>query len=132
MARRRGRRSGRSPVQFRVVGMDSLREKLTDLAPKLLEASQAAVTSSAEAVRDQTKTTVRVNTGNLRDSVDIHYANAGLSAKVGWKDRSDWYATAHEFGTQRITAQPALGPALEAERARFESRLRVEVRRILS
>lgn len=130
MARRR--RSGRSPVKFRVVGMDSLRERLEDLAPKLVEASQAAVEASAKAVLADTRANVRVKSGNLRDTADIHYARGGLSAKVGWKERHDWYAVIHEFGTQRITAQPALGPAIEAERAKFEARLRLEVRRILS
>lgn len=130
MARRRSR--GRSPVRFHVHGLDSLQESLSDLAPKLVEASQAAVKASAEAVKQQTKDTVRVKSGNLQEKVDIHYARGGLKAKVGWKDRHDWYATIHEFGTQRITAQPALGPALEAERSKFEARLRIEVRRILS
>ncbi|GGV86712.1 hypothetical protein GCM10010294_67670 [Streptomyces griseoloalbus] len=129
MARRRRRRS---PVRMQVHGMDSLRESLEGLAPKLLEASRAAVEASAEAVQEQTRDSVRVDTGNLRDSVGIHYARGGLAAKVGWKDRADWYATIHEFGSQRIPAQPALGPALEQERVRFEDRLKIEVRRVLS
>lgn len=130
MARRRRRR--RSPVRMQVHGMDSLRESLEALAPLLLEASRAAVEASAEAVQEQTRDGVRVDTGNLRDHVGITYARGGLAAKVGWKDRSDWYATIHEFGSQKITAQPALGPALEQERARFEDRLKIEVRRVLS
>lgn len=130
--RRRGRGRRRSPVQMQVHGLDSLRESLAALAPKLLEASRAAVEGSAEAVQGQTRDNVRVDTGNLRDNVGIHYARGGLSAKVGWKNRHDWYATIHEFGTQRITAQPALGPALEQERMRFEDRLKTEVRRVLS
>ena len=130
--RRRSRGRRRSPVQMQVHGLDSLRESLNGLAPKLIQASRAAVEASSEAVKEQTRNTVRVDTGNLRDKVAIHYARGGLSAKVGWKDRHDWYATIHEHGTQRIPAHPALGPALEAERARFEDRLKIEVRRVLS
>jgi HK97 gp10 family phage protein len=133
MARRsrRGGRRSRSPVHVNIEGIDSLRERLTELAPKLIQASRAAVQASAEVVRDDTKAGVRVRTGNLRDKVDIHYARGGLSAKVGWKNRSEWYSTLHELGTRRIPAQPALGPALEQERARFNARLRIEIQRIL-
>ena len=74
---------------------------------------------------------MRVKSGNLRDKVAVHYSTDHLKASVGWKDRADWYAVAQEFGTKSIPAHPTLGPALEAERARFEARLRAEVERIL-
>lgn len=129
MARRRGPR--RRGASVRIEGIEHLRRRLEELTPLLEEASRAAVKASAESVRDDTKANVRVKSGNLRDKVDIHYANAGLTAKVGWKDRHDWYAALHELGTKRITAHPALGPALEAERAKFDARLRIEIRRRL-
>jgi HK97 gp10 family phage protein len=124
MARRRG-------ATVRITGLDQLRERLAELEPQLVEASKRAVEASAEAVRDDTRQNVRVKTGNLRDKVAIHYSSDHLKASVGWKDRADWYAVAQELGTKSIPAQPALGPAAEAERARFEARLRAEIERIL-
>lgn len=125
------RRRGRGGATVRIVGLEQLRNRLAELEPELVEASKRAVEASAEAVRDETRQNVRVKTGNLRDKVGIHYSSDHLKAAVGWKDRADWYAAAQEFGTKSIPAQPALGPAMEAERARFEARLRAEVERIL-
>ncbi|WP_228995318.1 HK97-gp10 family putative phage morphogenesis protein [Streptomyces sp. DH8] len=115
----------------RIEGLDRLRDQLEALVPELEEAAKRATKDSAEAVRDDTRRTVRVDTGNLRDKVDIHYSDEGRTAEVGWKDRHDWYASINEHGTRRIPANPALGPALEAERTRFEERLRTEVRKVL-
>ncbi|MGY3341203.1 HK97 gp10 family phage protein [Streptomyces filamentosus] len=129
MPRRRGRSSARGRV--RVHGLEQLRQRLADLGDVVLEASAAAVQASAEAVQQGTRDRVRVRTGNLRDKVGIHYARGGLAAKVGWKDRHDWYAAANEFGTRSMPAQPALGPSLEEERGKFEDRLRDEIRRRL-
>ncbi|MCM2390196.1 HK97-gp10 family putative phage morphogenesis protein [Streptomyces albipurpureus] len=123
MARRRSR------VQIR--NLDRLRARMEALGPQVIEAARAAVQASAEAVRDDTRAGVRVKTGNLRDTVVIAYQAGGLRATIGWRNRKDWYASIHEHGTQRIPAQPALGPALEMERTKFEARLRAEVRKIL-
>ncbi|MFG2837029.1 HK97-gp10 family putative phage morphogenesis protein [Streptomyces zaomyceticus] len=128
MARRRG---GRSPARVNLRGLDQLRRDLEGLAAVVMEGSLAAVEASAEAVRAGTRERVRVRSGNLRDHVGIYYARGGLTATVGWKDRADWYATQHELGTRRITAQPALGPALEEERTKFDARLRAEINRRL-
>ncbi|MFH9134439.1 HK97-gp10 family putative phage morphogenesis protein [Streptomyces sp. NPDC017524] len=115
----------------RIEGLDRLRGQLAALVPELEEAAKRATKDSAEAVRDDARGKVRVDTGNLRDKLDIHYSDEGKTADVGWKDREDWYASVHEHGTRRIPANPALGPALEAERTKFEERLRTEVRRVL-
>lgn len=114
-----------------IEGLDRLKRQLEALAPELEAAAKKAVKEAADAVKEQTRQNVRVDTGNLRDEVDIEYKDDGMTATVGWKNRKDWYATVQEHGTSRIPAQPALGPALEAERARFEERLRQEVRRVL-
>lgn len=114
-----------------IEGLDRLIQQLEALVPELEAAAKRAVKESAEAVQAQTRQNVRVDTGNLRDQVDIEYKDNGLTAIVGWKNRHDWYASIHEHGTSRIPAQPSLGPALEAERAKFEERLRQEIRRAL-
>ncbi len=115
----------------RIDGLDRLRDQLEALVPELEAAARRTTQESAEAVRAETRRNVRVDTGNLRDTVAIYYTNEGLTAEVGWKARHDWYASLHEHGTRRIPAKPSLGPALEAERARFEARIRAEVRRVL-
>lgn len=120
-----------SGVRVEIEGLDAFRARLAELAPQITTAAKKAVKESAEAVRDEAKQGVRVDTGNLRDSVDITYADDGLTAEVGWRDRDDLYASLHEHGTRRIPAKPVLGPALEAERAKFPDRVKTEVRRVL-
>ncbi|MFE3123918.1 HK97-gp10 family putative phage morphogenesis protein [Streptomyces hydrogenans] len=129
MPRRRGRSRARG--QVRLHGLDQLRRSLSALDGIVLEGAAAAVKASAEAVQADTRDRVRQRTGNLHDKLDIHYAQGGLSATVGWKDRADWYASANEFGTRNMRAQPALGPALEEERGKFKARLGDEIRRRL-
>lgn len=130
MARRRGR--GRGGVTVQVRGTEALRRRLEALPDDIKAGLRRAVRESAEAVRDGTAQGVRVDTGNLRESVDARYADDGLRAEVGWVGRDDDYAHHHEFGTSAIPAQPALGPAAEQERARIVQRVRNEVRRSLS
>ncbi|WP_327376200.1 HK97 gp10 family phage protein [Streptomyces sp. NBC_01216] len=123
--------AGRTRMSVEIEGLGRLREQLEELAPQIEAAVKRAVKESAEAVRDETRRGVRVDTGNLRDKVDITYKDEGLSAEVGWSDRSDWYAAVQEHGTRRMPANPVLGPALERERNELPRRVRTEVRREL-
>ncbi|MEV8151346.1 HK97-gp10 family putative phage morphogenesis protein [Streptomyces fradiae] len=129
MARRR--RRGRI-VRVNVRGLEQLRDQIEDLDPALRAAAVRAVRGAAEAVADGTREGVRVDSGNLRDSVAARYRDDGTRAQVGWWDRDDHYAVHNELGTSSMPAQPALGPAVEAERARIRARVRAEVRRELS
>ncbi|MGK5529362.1 HK97-gp10 family putative phage morphogenesis protein [Streptomyces sp. URMC 129] len=127
MARRRGRRRG--GITVRVRGAEDLLRRLEELPEEVLAALLHALKGTAEATRDGTAQRVRVDTGNLRDSVGIRYD--GLRAEVGWFDRQDLYALFTEFGTSSMPAQPALGPSLEEQRAQLVVRVRDEVRKAL-
>jgi HK97 gp10 family phage protein len=116
---------------MRIVGMNSLRQELADMAPAIRAACFRALQQSAEAVVAGTKDNVRVNSGNLRESVRARYRNNQVRAEVGWWDRDDLYAFYHEHGTKKFPPQPALGPALEAERNRLGGRIQTEVRKVL-
>ncbi|HEY5836176.1 HK97-gp10 family putative phage morphogenesis protein [Streptomyces sp.] len=131
MARRAGRSRGRGAVTVRIDGIARLRDRMHELGPDIIEALARAVKESAEAVRDETARTVPRAGGHLAETVDIQYEDGGLAAKVGWSDPTSYYAHFVEHGTRRAPAQPSLGPALEAERARYTARLSDEVRRAL-
>lgn len=115
----------------RVTGLERLRGRVEDLPDDIRRALQRAIQESAEAVREDTRRNVRVNTGRLRDGVGIRYDEDGLVADVGWHAGEYYYARFHEHGTRRFPAQPALGPAIEAERRRLPRRITDEVRRYL-
>lgn len=125
-------RTRRSGVQVNIVGLEALRDRVDDLASEIRAAAFRALKESAEAVRSDTARAVRVDSTNLQRSVNARFHNNQLRAEIGWWDRDDLYAILHEFGTRRIPARPALGPAIEAERTKIGDRIRAEVRRALS
>lgn len=120
-------------VTVRVTGLEELAKRLDELPEEIKAALRRAVKDSAEAVKKETQQAVRIDTTNLREKVDITYSESGLTAHVGWSDADTArYATLHEHGTRTITANPALGPALEVERTRIIARITDEVRRATS
>ncbi|MEU9654193.1 HK97-gp10 family putative phage morphogenesis protein [Streptomyces sp. NPDC048110] len=121
----------RGRAHVTITGLARLRGRLEDLPDDIKRALARAVKESAEAVRDDVKRTVAVNTGNLQEKVDIRYQEEGLVAQVGWHDQEDYYAVFVERGTRSQAAQPSLMPALERERGRYRARLTEEVRRVL-
>jgi len=132
--RRRGRggRGGRSSsITVEVVGTGRLREQLADLRTDIRQAAFLALKEGAQAVVDDTKSKVARDTGNLRDSVNARYHNNQLLAEIGWWDLDDRYAYWQEFGTRRRPANPALVPALEAERAKIGDRINSKVGAVL-
>lgn len=118
---------GRSHVT--VVGLGRLRRRLADLDEEIKEGAANAVAEAADAVRDQARDAVRVDTGALRAGLKTYVRPAQLSADVGWRDPDLYYAKFQEFGTSSITANPVLTAAAEAERTRFPDRVTQQVRR---
>lgn len=127
-------RSGRRHVT--ITGIARLRGRLEDLPDEIRQALVKGVKESAEAVRDDVRRNVPVDTSgrdshHLKDTVDIRYREDGLVAEVGWFGQEDFYAAFVEYGTRRQPAQPSLHPALQRERGRYAARLTDEVRRAL-
>lgn len=112
-----------------VVGLGRLRRRLADLDDEIHTGAANAVTEAAEAVRDEARDAVRVDTGALRRGLKAFVDEGALSADVGWRDPDLYYAQYQEFGTSSISANPALTAAAEAERGRFPGRVTEDVRR---
>lgn len=110
--------------------MDALYKDLARLSGQVGDAVRRAVTASAEAVAADARPNVPVLTGTARADLDVEVGKGGTSAGVGYRDV--YYGRFVEFGTKDMPAQPALGPAAEAERPRFPERVRNEVRREIS
>jgi HK97 gp10 family phage protein len=125
-----GSASGGS-IQVKIVGLDRLAAQLEELETKINGACFKALKESAEAVVASTKADVRKDSGNLRDSVKARFENRRLRAEVGWWDADDRYAVDQEFGTKAMSANPSIGPALEAERNKVGDRIKTEVRKVL-
>lgn len=121
----------RRGMTVEIQGLARLRSQLEDVDEEVLAAIKKAVEESAQAVKSDTKRDVAKDSGNLQEKVDDRYEDDGFTATVGWHDAEDYYSRFLEVGTRRAPAQPALGPALEAERSRYRGRLTDEVRRVL-
>lgn len=122
-------RRGRARVE--VIGLDRLQRHAARILDELKEAAQAEVENAADAMVADVRRNVRVDSGNLRTSVEPTFQKERLQTEVGWRDQDDLYAVFHERGTRRIPANPTLVPALERTGQEFVNRLRDEVRRRL-
>ena len=60
---------------------------------------------------------VPVDTGHLRDSIEIELKDNGMTGIV---EPTAEYAAYVEFGTRKMTANPYLKPAWEAEKKQFK------------
>lgn len=80
-------------------------------------ASGAAVQRVALEVMKDAKQFAPVDTGNLRRSITA--TGDGTDWQVGTNVE---YAVYQEFGTSRMRAQPFLGPALNAAKAKYGGR----------
>ncbi|MBA9002011.1 HK97-gp10 family putative phage morphogenesis protein [Thermomonospora cellulosilytica] len=114
-----------------IAGWDRLLRRLNDLPEDIHEGAVKAITDAANDVRDETRDTVRVDTGRARDGTVARINAARLRAEVGWFDPDLYYMKFQEFGTEEITANPALTLAAQRERRRFAQRLSADVRAAL-
>jgi len=122
----------RSRQTVTVDGLAELRRRLAEVPEEVADAAREAVDEGAEAIREEVERTVRVNTGRARNTIRVrHVGTTGLSADVGWFDPDLYYMRFNEFGTEKITADPVLTRAAEAERVRFPRRVGEEIRREL-
>lgn len=111
-----------------IIGLRDLQRRLGELDEEIHDGAARAVEEAAEAVRDEARDQVRVDTGAMRLGLKAYVDDSDLSADVGWRDPDLYYAKFQEFGTSSITANPALTAAAEAERRRFPARVTARVR----
>lgn len=115
--------------QVTIEGLPELRRRLDELGQQIHQAAAKAIEEAANAVRDDAREQVRVDTGALRRGLKAYVRKAKLEADVGWRDPQLYYAKFQEFGTTRIPANPALTAAAEAERRRLAGRVGQRIRR---
>lgn len=114
---------------MKVRGLDRLHVKARKAAETIVEATDRAERSAAEELRDDMKSRVRVDTGDLRDSIRVETGAEGL--RVGPGDEQKDKALANEFGTRHMSAQPYVVPAMEAIRRKFPEKVVQEVNKSL-
>jgi HK97 gp10 family phage protein len=111
------------------VDVSDMKKALDRAGDELLAGFSEAIKEAAQAVRDDARYLVPVDTGNLRDSI-THRAKGKLRREV-YVDTSDApYGHIVEFGSSARPENPFMGPAAARERAEFKKRVIAAVKRI--
>lgn len=90
--------------------------RMPDVIRKAPQRAKEAVKKATFDVEAQAKTRVRVDTGNLKNSLRSDFVSDGYTGIVGTNVE---YAAYVEFGTVRMSARPYLTPAADAVRPSF-------------
>lgn len=137
---------GRAAVkqEFRMHGLKELQDSLNRLPDQLREnALKNASAAAARVIRDEAKRRVKVNTGQLRDSIVVSRTFKEKGRKVrlrgavvlGIQGAARYYAHLVEFGSSRLQPRPFMRPAMEAKAREaldaMAARLKVEVERAI-
>jgi len=112
-------------VTVRVTGVKEAEAALEWNADAITEALARVVVEVAEAVKDEARRQVPVDTGKLRDAIGVQVD--GDTAEV-FVASDVHYAQFVEFGTSRRHATPFMGPAAEVERGNIEGRVEQAVK----
>lgn len=90
------------------------RNKLPLIIGELHSKTDDALREAVDAVVDEAKGRVPVDSGKLRDAIHVEETEDGYSIVAG--DNEAFYGHLVEFGTTHSAAHPFLLPAFEAER----------------
>lgn len=98
----------------RWVGMNEIRGHLEDGIS--MEAVKTVVAFHGSEMQQTAQICVPVDTGFLKDSIELDLLDGGLTAHV---EAYAEYAAYVEFGTRYMEAQPYIRPAYDQESVRF-------------
>lgn len=94
-----------------------IRSGLTKIPAAARRKIELALDKAAADIEARAKTTVPVDTGALKNSIQAGQTGRDLERQV---EAGQGYAAFVEFGTRRMAARPYLTPAFEAVRPAFE------------
>lgn len=107
----------------RVKGLDKLKASLAAMRKRLTTSNEEALRELGQEMKTRMKAAVPVDTGKLRDSIDVEMKGGGITVGPRGVD----YAGYVEFGTSRSPAQPYIRPVAEWARVNAPKRFRKSV-----
>ena len=111
------------------VDVSDMKKALDRASDELLAGFSQAIKEAAQAIRDDARHLVPVDTGNLRDSI-THRSKGELRREV-YVDTSDApYGHVVEFGSSARPEKPFMGPAAARERSEFKKRVVAAVKKV--
>lgn len=109
-----------SMLSGKILNAEDVINKLARLDPRGADAVRKAINETAINIQRKAKRACPVDTGRLRSSINMTFADAAMVATVGTNVD---YAPYVEFGTSKQKAQPFLFPAFEEERPQIPPRI---------
>lgn len=118
-------------VQIDVSGLDALRSSMEGVRERIETELASAVEAEAEAVAADARSSVRVRTGDLQQSItaEVEGTSATVAPRSGLLDGPYEKAMVNEFGRSNDPGQPYMVPAAEASRQRWPQRASEAVKR---
>ena len=98
-------------VIMELVGVDELLKQIEELGRKGASVENKALKQAGEFIADETRKEVPVDTGNLRDSIEVSHIKRGENAKYVHVYTDLPYGWMLEFGTWKMNANPFMGRA---------------------
>jgi HK97 gp10 family phage protein len=119
-------------ARIKVHGRGRLRRNAARAAVRIELALSEAVEDAVQAIADDARDAVPVDTGLLQSDIEDDVDAGGRSGTVGVYGEATEYAEHVEHGTRyHGDAQPFMLPAAERERGRLPGRVRKNVRKAL-
>jgi len=115
-------------MRLHIKGIDGIKDAERELERQgrtIADALADVVPVAAEAIRDEARRLVPVDTGRLRDEIGFTVDGTEAEVKIIDTTRASgtYYGQFVEFGTSKQPAQPFMGPAAEIERGRLRARV---------
>lgn len=110
-------------------GLDDLISQF-DGAPKTaISATKSAMKSTLSKAQEVSKRNARVDTGYMRNNIDIDYIKASGSTVIGrYVARAD-YSSYNEYGTYKMSAKPFIRVGVAEAQPYFISEIKRELAR---
>jgi HK97 gp10 family phage protein len=93
------------------------------------DAVQQALDETAQAAKSDAQGRARVDTGAMRDSIEAQVDTTGAGRRRMVLSIGVPYGLFHELGTSRISPQPMIRPAIDAEAPKLRERIRAALGR---
>lgn len=99
--------------RVKIEGLDKLDKGLKLSEKQIMTSTKDTVKESLEFIRDKGKDNAPVQTGALRDGINMEIDSDGLNGGVGMFNQDIDYAENVEFGDSRQAPKPFMTPAAE-------------------
>lgn len=107
----------------RVKGLDKLKKRFSDIRKRITTSNDEALQELGKEIQTRMKAACPVDTGKLRDSIDVEKKGKGITVGPRGVD----YAGYVEYGTSRSPAQPYIRPVVAWAKVNAPKRFRKSV-----